>query len=61
MPQDHNSDYDSLSSGHMPRVFWIIVGLATTLAIFVIIFLILRGVQDGQRQVDAQRRQQIGI
>lgn len=45
----------------MPRVFWIIVAASTTLAILVIIFLLVRGFQDGQRQIEAQRRQQIAI
>jgi tetratricopeptide (TPR) repeat protein len=61
MQKDKYSSYDSLSSGGMPRIFWIIVGVATALAIFIVLFLLLRGFQDGQRQSEAQRRQQIAI
>jgi TolB protein len=45
----------------MPRLFWVMVGSATVLAIFLVLFLALRGVQDGRRQVEAQQRQQIAI
>lgn len=61
MQRDKSSRYNALSSGHMPRIFWIIVGVATALAIFIILFLLLRGFQEGQRQSEAQRRQQIAI
>lgn len=52
---------DSFSSEGMPRIFWIIVGTSTVLAILVILFLLVRGFQDGRQQIEAQRRQQIAI
>jgi tetratricopeptide (TPR) repeat protein len=61
MQNEKYKGYDSLSSGRVPRMFWILIGLATTLAIFIVLFLLLRGFQDGQRQSEAQRRQQIAI
>jgi tetratricopeptide (TPR) repeat protein len=56
-----NDSARSDSSRTVPRIFWVMIGLATVLAIFIMIFLLLRGYQDGQRQADAQRRQQMGI
>ena len=53
--------YDSLSSGRMPRIFWVMIGVSTLLAVVIVLFLVLRGVQDGRVQSDAQRRQQIAI
>ncbi|MEZ4636331.1 MAG: hypothetical protein R2856_15440 [Caldilineaceae bacterium] len=50
-----------MSSDGMPRIFWYIVAAPTALAIIMIIFLLVRGIQDGRRQVEAQRRQQIAI
>lgn len=52
---------DDTASGNMPRLFWVIVGSATALAILLILFLALRGIQDGRQQVEAQQRQQIAI
>jgi len=54
-------NYDSLSSGRMPRAFWVMIGISTLLAVVIILFLILRGLQDGRVQGEAQRRQQIAI
>ena len=59
MPTPPN--YDSLSSGRMPRTFWVMIGVSTLLAVLIVLFLVLRGVQDGRIQSDAQRRQQIAI
>lgn len=52
---------DSLSSGRMPRTFWVMIGLSTLLAIVIVLFLVVRGIQDGRIQNEAQRRQQIAI
>lgn len=54
-------NYDSLSSGRMPRIFWVMIGVSTLLAVVIVLFLALRGVQDGRIQSEAQRRQQIAI
>ncbi|RLT41030.1 MAG: hypothetical protein DWI57_07535 [Chloroflexi bacterium] len=54
-------NYDSLSSGRMPRIFWVMVSVSTLLAVAIILFLVLRGIQDGRIQSVAQRRQQIAI
>ena len=59
MPKPPN--YDSLSSGRMPRIFWVMIGVSTLLAIVIVLFLVLRGMQDGRIQSEAQRRQQIAI
>jgi tetratricopeptide (TPR) repeat protein len=61
MQQNQYRDPGSLHSSKVPRIFWLMIGLATVLAIFIMIFLLLRGYQDGVRQAEAQRRQQIGI
>ncbi|MGB5048745.1 MAG: hypothetical protein WBO46_07425, partial [Caldilineaceae bacterium] len=53
--------YESLSSERMPRIFWVMIGVSTLLAVVIVLFLLLRGVQDGRIQSEAQRRQQIGI
>jgi len=45
----------------MPRSFWVMIGVSTLLAVVIVIFLILRGIQDGRIQGEAQRRQQIAI
>ena len=54
-------NYDSLSSGRMPRIFWVMIGLSTLLAVVIVLFLLMRGIQDGRIQSEAQRRQQIAI
>ena len=54
-------NYDSLSSGRMPRAFWVMIGISTILAVVIVLFLVLRGLQDGRVQGEAQRRQQIAI
>ncbi len=45
----------------MPRAFWVIIGVSTMLAVVIVLFLLLKGVQDGRVQSEAQRRQQIAI
>jgi len=37
------------------------IGISTLLAVVIVLFLVLRGMQDGRIQSDAQRRQQIAI
>jgi len=59
MPTPPN--YESLSSGRMPRIFWVMIGVSTLLAVLIVLFLTVRGVQDGRVQSKAQIRQQIGI
>jgi tetratricopeptide (TPR) repeat protein len=54
-------NYDSLSSGRMPRSFWVMIGISTLLAVVIVLFLMLRGIQDGRLQSETQRRQQIAI
>jgi uncharacterized membrane protein len=56
MQQNQYRDPGSLHSSKVPRIFWLMIGLATVLAIFIMIFLLLRGYQDGVRQAEAQRR-----
>jgi len=45
----------------MPRSFWVMIGISTLLAVVIVLFLMLRGIQDGRLQSDTQRRQQIAI
>lgn len=45
----------------MPRIFWIIVGTSTLLALILLLFLVWQGYQDGLQRVKAQERQQIAI
>ncbi len=61
MQNQPSSGQEQFSSDRMPRLFWIIVATATALAIIVILFLIIRGIQDGRQQIEAQRRQQVAI
>lgn len=59
-PPDPNNP-EALSSGNMPRIFWILVAAGTVLAVAILIFFIVRGVRSAQRQVEAQKRQQVVI
>lgn len=43
------------------RILLAIVSLASALAVVILLFALVRGFQNGQRQSEAQRRQQIGI
>ncbi len=52
---------DPLEADHMPRFFWILVGIATLLALLIVVFGAVRGYQAGRRQAQAQARQQIAI
>ncbi|RLT32743.1 MAG: hypothetical protein DWI57_18160 [Chloroflexi bacterium] len=61
LPMQQPPNHDSLSSSRMPRAFWVMIGISTLLAVVIILFLILRGIQDGRLQDEAQRRQQIAI
>lgn len=56
-----NRQTESAPRGGMPQIFWIIVAVATLLAVILVLFLILRGYQDGIRRSEAQGRQQIAI
>ncbi len=49
------------SEARFPAWAWWIIGAVTMLAVSILIFSVVLGIQAGQQQIEIQRRQQVGI